>query len=179
MRTTKKSETPKPSRQVLVVENAEADILKTNETAQEEKASEATVVEPIQPPESPQRKIFEDLIFLGSISDVVEIQGHKFKISTLTHRENNSLMREVYKFGGEADLFIIRTLTLAQCVRSVDDVPLEQLEVDGEFGSDYEKKLAILDSMQNSVIEELFDFYTKLDETGKKNIKDDGEKIKN
>lgn len=159
-------------RQVYVVENAE-DIVSANETAQEEQKQEVqnTPQEKVLP-ETP-KSLFEDLVFLGCVSDIVEIHGHKFEISTLTHKENNNLMREIYKFGEQADLFLVRTLTLAQCIKSVDGIPLESIETKEKYESAYNKKLAILDSMQKSVIEKLYDFYSKLDDAAQKSVQDE------
>jgi len=178
MKTSKKHTAPKPTGEVFVVENAESDILEANEIAQEEKVAEAIVV-PDSPPESPNKKMFEDLVFIGCVTDVIEIHGHQFKISTLTHREQNDLMREIYKFGDTADLYTVRTMTLAQCLRSVDGIPFEQIDINGEFKSDYKKKFAMLDGMQNSLVEKLYDFYTKLDKAGEESIKDEEKEIKN
>lgn len=176
---TKQVETPRHKKNVYVVENAEPDIVETNRMAEQQKMAEPVVVAPPIETKSLNRKMFEDLVFLGAVSDIIDIQGHKFTVSTLTLREQNELMREVYKFGDAADLFTVRTSTLAYCVKSVDGMDLEQIDMGGVFDSAYEKRLAILESMQKSVIEKLYDFYAKLSKTSEENIKGAEEEIKN
>lgn len=121
------------------------------------------VVEPIKAPETTNKNILESLIFLGSSSKDVDIGGHKFKISTLTHREHNHLMKELYKFGEGADLFTLRTLTLAFALKTVDNTPLENMALpDEEQLTPFAKKLAIIDSMQMNVIAKLYNEYNDL-----------------
>ena len=139
---------------------------------------------PVSNPPQPivtDKNMLESLIFLGKISDEVEISGFKFDISTLTHREHNLLMQELYKFGDGADLFTIRTLTMAHAVKKVNGKLLEEFVLEPEqedlLETNFDKKLAIIDSMQMTVVEKLFDAYTEL--TNKSDSSLDGEKVKN
>lgn len=126
----------------------------------------------------PMRKVqLEDLIFLGRISKVVSVGNLSFEVSTLTHDENTALMKSLYGFEGGADLFTIRSLTLAHAIRKVNGMPLDAIDIDGEFSSVYSKKLAILNSMQKSIIEKLHDDFVELSEESEKNLS--GEEIKN
>ncbi len=137
------------------------------------------VVDPIRAPEVANKDMLESLIFLGSSSKDVEIGGHKFKISTLTHREHNHLMKELYKFGEGADLFTLRTLTLAFALKTVNNTPLENITLPDEeqYLTSFAKKLAIIDSMQMNVIAKLYNEYNDL----LKDIDDkvNGQEIKN
>ena len=136
------------------------------------------IVDPPKPEVEPEVKnILNDLIFLGSASKYVNIGTHRFKISTLTHREHNLLMKELYKFGDGADLFTMRTLTLAFALRAVDDTPLENLPMPNEYDSDFDKKMAIIDSMQMNVVTKLYDTYNELSDEVDENLL--GEEIKN
>ena len=54
--------------------------------------------------EPTNKKMLESLIFLGRITKEVNVGKFKFSIATLTHREHNLLMQELYKFGDGADL---------------------------------------------------------------------------
>lgn len=131
--------------------------------------------------ESPNKDMLESLIFLGLITKEVEIGVFKFSITTLTHREHNLLMKELYKFGDGADLFTIRTLTLAHSVKLVNDVLLEDLPLsdkeESRLETKFDKKLAIIDSLQMSVVEKLFDAYTELSNQSDSLL--DGEQVKN
>lgn len=170
----------KPQKNVYVVGDANSDqqeqvmheVPSSDAEMHEVPKEDVVPVDPIQPPvrENTAKKLFEDLVFTGMVSDTIEIKSHKFVISTLTHREHNDLMRDVYSFGDQSDLFTVRTLTLAHALRSVDGVPLENFDVGKEYDSVYLKKLAILDSMQRAVIEKLYDFYSKLDKESEESV---------
>ena len=125
----------------------------------------------------PNRVMLEDLLFLGQASKEVEISNIKFKITTLTNEENNKLMKDLYAFGDGADLFLIRTLTLAHSIKEVNGRSMESIDIDEEFVRPYDKKMAILNKMQKSVIEKLHDEYAKLSEDVDKAIL--GEDLKN
>lgn len=128
-----------------------------------------------------RKSMLEDLIFLGRASKDVDIGGHNFVITTLTHREHNDLMKQLYKFGDGADLFTLRTLTLAFALKSVNGTPLEEmhmpLEEEEKFSSDFDKKLGIIDTMQMNVVTKLYDAYNELADSVDKNLQ--GEEVKN
>ena len=104
----------------------------------------------------------ENLIFLGKVEKEIELAGVKFEISTLTHAEHNLLMKQIYTFGSEADMIIVRTLTLAQALRKIDGVPVESIDIDQEFDSVYKKKIFIVERMQMSLVDKLYDVYNTL-----------------
>lgn len=126
----------------------------------------------------PDRKVrLEDLVFLGRASVDVDIGGIVFEISTMTHDENNALMKELYAFEGGADLFTIRSLTLAHAIRKINGEPMEAIEIPGEFDNLYDKKISLLSSMQKSVVEKLHEEFAKLTKSAEDEVS--GEEIKN
>lgn len=120
------------------------------------------------------RQIIEDLLFVGKTSKTVEIAGHKFELSTLTHREHNLLMKELAKINETADIFNIRIYTLSSAIRSIDGVKFDEV-IDSTSGI-FEGKLNFLDNLQLKVIEQLFMEYSKLVEETDKIVT--GESIK-
>jgi hypothetical protein len=148
---------------------------------QEQKSPDAQPVpKPTVPNKVPEKSIqqsLENLIFIGRDSKVLDMAGHKFEISTLTHREHNHVIEELMSLGNAADLFAVRIYTLAYAVRKIDDKPLEQIELDGEFENDYAKKLVILDYLQFSLVEKLWKAYETLVSELDSNVY--GENIKN
>lgn len=117
------------------------------------------------------KKKLEDLIFLGRTSKIIKLAGYEFEISTLSHKEHNNLMKELAEISKEmSDVWKIRIYTLASAVKKVNGIKLEELYFDGNFNSDFKKKVAILDSMQLRVIEHLFEEYSSLLEESEKVI---------
>ena len=86
----------------------------------------------------------------------------------MTNKEHDLMLKELYKFADKADLFTVRILTLANALKSVNGVSMDDIYIDGEFESDYHRKIAILDGMQLAVIEGLYKGYSNL-------LKDDKE----
>ena len=122
-------------------------------------------------PESPKkvedRKKLESILFLGRLTKIVDFAGHKFEVSTLTNREQNDIVRELYGFSEGADLFIIRTLTLANALKSIDGIKLDDMDVyseeeESQFTSKYNRRKDIVDNMQLSVVEKVYEEYTNL-----------------
>ena len=70
---------------------------------------------------------------------------------------------DVHIDGDEAaDLFVVRILTLATALRSIDGTPLKDLEVEGDFQDDKHKCMSIIDNMQLAIVEKLYDEYNSL-----------------
>ncbi len=130
------------------------------------------------PPKKPVSQALEKLIFIGRLTDEVEIAGIKFEISTLTNKENNQIVKMMYNFSDAADLFTLRVLTLANAVRKIDGVTLDDLDIEGEFESDFHKRMSIIDNLQISVVSTLYEAYEKLTGEGEEVAKDD-EALKN
>lgn len=185
MRRAKENPNPQPKRETYVVEDASQEqstqplpeMPVPQHIVSGQAPAPAAPAPSQQTPEIPNRSLIEELLFLGQASKEVEIGKLKFKLYTLTHDENTQLMKQLYNFGDGADLFTIRSLTLAHAVKSVNDMPFESLEVEGQFETDYDKKLAILGKMQRSVVEKLHDAFTELTEEADEAVSSDA--IKN
>lgn len=135
-------------------------IKKFEGTAEEEPQAPVHIEQPKM--DNPNRKKLESILFIGKLTREVELFKNKFVLSTLTNKEHNMMVKELYKFGDGADLFTIRILTLANSLKTINEVPLDDLDVDGEFDNDYYRRMAVLDNMQLSLIEALYDEYSIL-----------------
>jgi hypothetical protein len=149
-----------PQQQTYIVDDATGASEQTTEDEMKQFEEQA-------PKEMPKEELqidkrLEDLLFLGKITKEIEILGHKFKISTLSHREHNDIVKQLYKFGDSADLFTIRVITLANVLKTVDDTPLSEMQATGDFESEFSKRSFIIDGMQLGVVERLYDEYNKL-----------------
>ena len=127
-----------------------------------EASPEPPPVEAPPRPSNPNKAKLESLLFIGRLTTEVDLYDHKFEISSLTNKEHSQMVKELYKFGDGADLFTIRVLTLANALRSIDSVPLDDVACDGEFPSPYYRRMAILDNMQLSLVEKLYEAYSVL-----------------
>lgn len=130
------------------------------------------------PERKPLTKALEKLIFIGRLSKEVEISGVKFEISSLTNKEHNEIVHMMYGFTDPADLFTIRLITLANALRSVDGVPIMDIDIEGSFESDLHRRMSVIDHLQLSVVETLYDEYEKLT-TEADEASDESEEIKN
>jgi len=140
--------------------------------------SQKTGVEFPLPPKRPVSKALEQLIFIGKLTEEVEIGGAKFEISTLTNKENNQIVRMMYNFSEAADLFTLRILTLANAVRKINGITLDDIDIEGDFESDFHKRISIIDNLQISVVSTLYEAYEKLSGEEEKASQDD-EALKN
>ncbi len=163
-----------PSAETYVVDD-KSNTKETTDTVLDERIAEfegtpveekkSTGIEFPLPPKKPEpdvQKALEKLIFMGRHSKEIELVGHKFEISTLSHKENNDIVGELMNFGEAVDLFTIRVLTLAYALRKIDDVSLDETELVGDFKSDFHKRMTIIDNLQLSLVERLHTAYEKL-----------------
>lgn len=129
---------------------------------------------PVQSQAQPQVKrnsVLEKLIFLGRNEKEVNIEGIVFKIATLNNRESTDIIKEIYSVGDASDIYLIRTLTLAQAIKSIDDIPMELIQVDGVFDNEIQKRRMIVESMQTSIINKLMTEYDNLGKEVEDNTK--------
>ncbi|MFA5023437.1 MAG: hypothetical protein WC523_00570 [Patescibacteria group bacterium] len=122
------------------------------------------------------QKKLESLIFMGKFTKEFDIAGHKFELSTLTHKENNDIVLALMKIGESANLFNIRVLTLANAIRTIDGAPLVSFCNEGAL-SDFEKKSFVIDQMQLALVERLYSAYESMIKESDEIIY--GDKIKN
>lgn len=123
-------------------------------------------------------EMLEKLIFIGRISKEIEIFGIVFEVASLTNKEHNEIVQMMYGFKDPADLFTIRVLTLANALRKIDGILLNEIDIEGTFESQFHKKISIIDNLQLSVVEKLYDVYEKLVEEEEK-TSNKNEEIKN
>lgn len=145
--------------------------------------TEARLPIPTTPPspasidEKTLQESLEELIFMGRQTKEIELAGHKFELSTLTHREHHQMVREVMDISNDADIFVIRIFTLALAIRSIDGKKLSDISVDGKFDSEYHKNIAIIDHLQLKMVERLYEEYESLVKDTNENVF--GDNIKN
>ncbi len=130
-----------------------------------ERLSQFEEAEPVvfrMPPPKPVSKDLEKLIFIGRLTQIVEIGDTKFEISSLTNKEYNQILETLYRFKEASDLFKVRIVTLANCLRKIDGVSLDNIEIEGKFEDDFHKRISVIDNLQLLVVEKLYAAYEKL-----------------
>lgn len=155
---------PKPQTYVVADEtqtNSIQDRLAQFEAPSQDTKTE-TGIEFKMPVKKSLPEVLEKLIFIGRISEEIPIAGSKFEITTLTNREHAQIIKVMYGFTDPADLFTIRILTLANALKKIDGVALDDLQVEGDFEDDFHKRLSIVDNLQLSIVEKLYSEYEKL-----------------
>ena len=120
----------------------------------------------------------EQLIFLGRIEDSKVINGFKFDVHTLTGKEQNDVWMSVSFLNNDTKFFLIKVAFLARAVTAVNGRDLEVLY----SGRDYrdltkeQRCIRVIESWQQSVVDELYDFYSELVDRSRKAIHPDAVK---
>jgi hypothetical protein len=102
-----------------------------------------------------------DLIFLGRMEVDVVIESFTFNITTLSSLEQKEIVRILMAFDDNQRLANVRDYTLAQCIRSVNGVPIDDL-CDGNGEVSVSDRVEALSYMQNSILDKLFLKYNDL-----------------
>lgn len=117
----------------------------------------------------------EQLVFLGCIEDSKTINGFKFDMRTLTGKEQNDVWLSVSFLGNDTKFFVVKIAFLSRAIVAVNGRELEVLY----RGKDYreltkEQRCArVVESWQDTVINELYEFYSQLVERSKKTISEE------
>ncbi len=121
----------------------------------------------------------EDLTFLGRITDKFPIGGFEFEMATLTAGENETALLNTGVSSPE-DIRAMGSLpyyVLAYSVKSINGITLGNIAANHDGDTTYEKKVAYLKTLQQTVISALMEHYSKLQTRSSTLI--DGEQSKN
>ena len=102
-----------------------------------------------------------DLIFLGRLEADVKIGDFLFKISTLSSLQQKEIVRVLMAFDDNQRMANVRDYTLAQCIDSINGMPLDDL-CDSNGATTLGDKVSALSNLQNSVLDRLFLKYNDL-----------------
>lgn len=103
-----------------------------------------------------------DLVLFGKVIEDFNIGGYKFKISTLTNRQQKELVKKLMKLDDENRLADVQVLTLTEAIISINDVQLEDLFSGSEQLSVDEKKYEVISELQSGLVNRLFSLYESL-----------------
>jgi hypothetical protein len=138
-----------------------------------------------RPPEAdpqPERQMADsDLVALvecGKITDTIEIDGKKFRMSTMADDVQETLYR---RFSGApqdaATVSELRRMVVAMAVETFNGRPLEALCPDPGQTDPVKAKMAVVRLMQTIVIDKLYGFYDELIKRSRGKV--DPEQVKN
>lgn len=129
--------------------------------------------------------LLNKLLFTGKTSKKVVIADLEFELQTLTEKDSRDVFAVLLSFSDEKRLPIIKGVTLAKSISSINGVNFSQfakelLEKEGSKVDDLaiaNKKNEVVLMMQTSITSKLFEEYEELSREAKDSIS--VEKIKN
>lgn len=128
---------------------------------------------------APQNPILDlnSLLELGFIEDEFTVQGLTFKMHTLRGEENNELIKSIKGIENDMTMAVdLRIATIAAATTHVNNIPMEDLynRPDALQKTAVEKRKWIIAQLQQSVINLLFDHYTKINTRSDEAVKELG-----
>lgn len=117
-----------------------------------------------QPQETVQTGDLEQLIFLGCIEDSKKINGYTFDFRTLTGKELNDVWLSVSFLTSDTKLFVVKTAYLARAIKAVNGRPLDIMYKAADYRelTKEQRCLKVVESWQDTLINELYEFYSQL-----------------
>lgn len=102
-----------------------------------------------------------DLIFLGRMEESVQIGNFSFVLTTLSGGQQKDIVKSLMVLDEEERLMHVRDLTLAAALISINDVPFDELCEDDSLIN----RCEILQSLQNNILDVLFEKYNDMTKT--------------
>lgn len=124
--------------------------------------------------------LLESLIYTGRIVKSVEVNGLVFELSTLSNKEHFDIVVRMHGFtDNPVQIYTAKCLFLSHAIKKIDGNDFSDIAVPGVFKDIVDKKLFIIDEMQYSVVDALYNEYSKLAQTKLDFGEKKGEEIKN
>jgi DNA-binding HxlR family transcriptional regulator len=98
------------------------------------------------------RKVLEDLIFIGSIKETIDLFGKKWTLETLNSDQQLEVMTITGNYDTLTRIYAIKNEILARSLKQIDDIPLV----------DYKETLEFINKLQSPVVNKLYENYEKL-----------------
>lgn len=111
---------------------------------------------------APQKSLPElkDLVFFGKIREKITLGEYTFELTTLNNKQQKALVSKLVSLKtNDEKLLNIKSFTLAESLTTINGINMEEFyNVESELSA-FDKKLEIINNMQSSVVEKLFDKY--------------------
>ena len=130
----------------------------------QEKLQELKKEEPAATEQKPSKLTGDvrDLIFSGRKTIDVEASGFKFSLQTLKSKENQIIVKEILLLPNEERVMTARNYTISFALKSINDVSLEDYYQGDDISDVIDKRLAIIDELDENLVEFLFTKYVEL-----------------
>ena len=112
----------------------------------------------------------KSLVFLGRLSEVVDIAGYKFVVTTLTTKQQRDIMQTVMKADQVERIIEIKPVTVSHVIETINGVPLEELCPDDSIEDLADRRLEVVLNLQTNVIEKVYQVYEKLVKTSNEEL---------
>jgi hypothetical protein len=117
------------------------------------------------------RKSIRDLIFLGKVERVININGFAVKLKSLTVSDNKALITKILQLNDSSTKFVeAKVLSIAMHLQSIDDTPIENLCEDDSIKDVLDRKCSVVSSLQLSFLERLHQICSEIDAESDKEI---------
>ncbi len=117
------------------------------------------------------RKSIRDLIFLGKVERVININGFAVKLKSLTVSDNKALITKILQLNDSSTKFVeAKVLSIAMHLQSIDDTPIENLCEDDSIKDVLDRKCSVVSSLQLSFLERLYQICSEIDAESDKEI---------
>lgn len=115
----------------------------------------------------------EQLVFLGCVEDSKVINGFKFDLRTLTGKEQNDVWLSVAFLGNETKFFVVKIAFLSRAITAVNGRKLDMLYKGKDFRelTTEQRCTRVVETWQDTLINELYNFYSDLVERSRKAIR--------
>lgn len=109
------------------------------------------------------KKLLEKLIFMGRNEDSVAIGDVEFTMTSLSDQQNRHLLEKLFSLSDAERISQTKSIAVATALSKINEYPVETVisEIDME-GSDFEKRLYLVSTMQSSIVNTLYDFFEKI-----------------
>lgn len=136
----------------------------------EKEAEEAAKTEEPIPPK--KLKSLKELLFIGSTSRTVSVDGFVFKLRSLTHQESRAVAKRIFLLSDEEKLVESNAIQLAFALESINGLSIDEaypelFDDDGEDLSAVDKALEIVSSLNTHLTAKLIAEYFELSNESK------------
>jgi hypothetical protein len=109
------------------------------------------------------KDLLEKLIFMGKNERVVEIGEVKFTMSSLTEKQNRTLLEKIFGLSEAERLAQSKGIAVASSILKINEFDLETVIGGVEEGeTTFDKKIALISKMQFSIVNKLYEAFESI-----------------
>ncbi len=104
----------------------------------------------------------KELALFGKITEEIKVGNFIFKLATLTRRQQKELITKLLKMNSEERILHVKTMTLAEAIITVNNVPLSELYAGSDELTEAQKRNEVVSDLQSVLVEKLFAKYENM-----------------